>query len=58
MLSERDSMRIPDLPKNRCVNHPTVQAVKKRLCAPCLEKWERSVLSFEAIQQGEVLSPE
>lgn len=52
-LIERDkNMRLPDLPLGKCVNHPTRQSVSKRLCSECFVKWETSVLSFEAIQEG------
>jgi hypothetical protein len=56
-LFERD-MRLPDLPSGKCVNHPTVKAVRKHLCAECLAKWEKRVLDYEAIQPGEVLVPD
>ncbi len=57
---ERDNndMQLPILSANKCVNHPTVKAVKKHLCSQCYAKWEKTVLDYEAIQQGEVLSPE
>lgn len=41
-------MQLPELPLDKCVNHPDRKAVGKRLCAPCLEKWNKLVLDFEA----------
>lgn len=57
---ERDatSMKLPDLPSGKCVNHPDRKSVRKHLCSECLANWEKTVLSYEAIEQGEVLVPE
>jgi hypothetical protein len=58
-LIERDSdMRLPNIPQGKCINHPTMKAERLHLCPLCLAKWEKTVLDYEAIQQGEVLSPD
>lgn len=40
-------MQLPDIPKGRCLNHPTVKAVRLHLCAPCLEEWKKKKLDYD-----------
>ncbi len=40
-------MRLPYLPPDKCINHPTLKAIKKHLCSQCYAKWEKTVLDYE-----------
>lgn len=41
-------MRLPIVPKGKCLNHPTEKAVRLHLCAPCLKEWEKKKLDYDA----------
>jgi hypothetical protein len=45
-------MQLPDAPKDKCLNHPTVKAVRLHLCVSCLEKWEKAKVDYEAWDIG------
>jgi hypothetical protein len=52
LTPNEDEMQFPNVPKGKCLNHPTVKAIRLHLCVPCLEKWEKAKEDYEAWSMG------